>query len=138
VGNFLDRAQRALPAIRAWFRAGGVNTGGPRGETGSASGLDDQTLSLRAIRAISHGETPAGLPEVLCRAFESASLASTDDRFVGRAACLDVVQAALAQWRAGIPAMLAVTAPPGCRSHIATGQGPGVIAARRADRFCMR
>lgn len=113
MGNFLDRAQRALPAIRAWFRPGGVNTGGPRGETGSASGLDDQTLSLRAVRAISHGETPAGLPEVLCRAFESAPLASTDDRFVGRVACLDVVQAALAQWRAGVPAMLAVTAPKG-------------------------
>ena len=104
--EFLNKAQRAALAVRTWFRSG-------QARPAPASVADEESTSLQAIRCISHGEGIAGLPEMLQSACESAPLSTTDARFVGRAESLGVVEAAIAQWRAGVPAMLVVTAPQG-------------------------
>ncbi len=111
--SFLDRAQRALSAIRNGFRPDGLKTNGSQGERGSVSGPDGHALSLQIVRAISGGERVPGLPEAFYSAFDAAPLATLDDRFVGRAESLGVIESAIAQWRTGGSAMLAVTAPQG-------------------------
>jgi len=129
VESFLDRAKRALPAIRNWFRPGGVKTNGPQGEPRSESGPDGQTLSLQIVRSISRGERVPGLPEGFYSAFDVAPLATLDERFVGRAESLGVIESAIAQWRTGGSAMLVVTAPQGAGLSSFLAKVPALLPA---------
>ncbi len=111
MGDLLNRAHRGLLAVRTLFRLRTANGSGD--EPGSATGPDKDVLSPRQARSISRGEQSAALPEDIRRAFDAAPLGSPDDRFVGRDEALAVLEAALEQWRAGVPTMLAITSPQG-------------------------